>query len=139
VIVLDTNVLSEAIGPAPAKAVLSWLAAQPAMQIFTTAIAEAEIPYGIALLPKARRRSSLEQAARRMFAEDFAERVLPFDGAAAEHFAAIAAARRREGRPIATFDAQIAAIARACGAALATRNVADFAACGIAIVDPWSA
>jgi predicted nucleic acid-binding protein len=139
VIVLDANVLSEVIRPAPAKAVLDWLAAQPATQLFTTAISEAEILYGIALLPKGRRRASLDQAVRRMFAEDFTGRVLPFDGAAAEEFAAIAAARRREGRPIATFDAQIAAIARACGAALATRNVADFAACGIAIVDPWSA
>jgi toxin FitB len=139
VIVLDTNVLSEVIRPAPAKAVLGWLAAQPATQLFTTAISEAEILYGIALLPKGRRRASLDQAVRRMFAEDFAERVLPFDGAAAEEFGAIAAARRRGGRPIATFDAQIAAIARACGAALATHNVADFAACGIAIVDPWSA
>jgi predicted nucleic acid-binding protein len=138
-IVLDTNVLSEAIRPAPAKTVLSWLAAQSTTQLFTTAISEAEILCGMALLPKGRRRTALEQAARRMFAEDFAERVLPFDSAAAEAFAAIAAARRREGRPITSFDAQIAAIARACGAALATRNVADFEACGIVVVDPWSA
>jgi predicted nucleic acid-binding protein len=115
------------------------MAAQPATQLFTAAICEAEVLFGLALLPAGRRRSALEEAARRMFAEDFAGRVLPFDRAAAEAFAAIGAARRRLGRPIAALDAQIAAIARAHGAVLATRNVADFAECGIDVVDPWTA
>jgi predicted nucleic acid-binding protein len=73
-----------------------------------------------------------------MFAEDFADRVLPFDSAAAQAFAAIAAARRRKGRPIGDLDGQIAAIARSRGAAVATRNVSDFADCGIEVFDPWA-
>lgn len=137
-IILDTNVLSEAVRPQPSRAVLRWLSAQPVAQLFTTTISEGEILFGLALLPKGRRRDALQQAARQMFAEDFANRVLPFDSAAAQEFAAVAAERRQQGRPIATLDVQIAAIARSNGARLATRNVADFAGCGIEIVDPWS-
>ncbi len=77
-------------------------------------------------------------AARSMFDEDFAGRVLPFDGEAASIHPEIAAGRRRNGRPISQFDAQIASIARSRGARLATRNKRDFADCGIAVIDPWS-
>lgn len=138
-IVLDTNVLSEAMRPAPDAAVQAWLAAQPPTQLYVTAIAEAELLFGAALLPPGRRRQGIEQAIQRMFAEDFAGRVLAFDQVAAPHYAAIAAARRKSGRPIASFDTQIAAIARAAGFAVATRNLADFVDCGIDLVDPWSA
>ena len=138
-IVLDTNVLSEAVRPAPARRVLDWLAAQPPSSLFTTTVTEAEFLYGLALLPAGKRRTSLEEAARRMFEQDFAQRVLPFDRAAASAFATIAATRRKKGQPISEFDAQIAAIARTHGAAVATRNVGDFQDCGIEIVDPWHA
>src|SRR5262249_34785476 len=103
-----------------------------------TTISQAEFLYGLAILPAGRRRMALEEAARRMFAEDFANRVLPFDSAAAQAFAAIASARRRKGRPIGDLDAQIAAIARSRGAAVATRNVSDFTDCGIEVFDPWA-
>jgi toxin FitB len=136
-IILDTNVLSEGARPAPAPQVLAWLAARPSLTLFTTTISEAELLYGLALLPAGQRRASLEEATRRMFAEDFEGRVLSFDGAAASGYAAIRADRRRSGRPIAALDAQIAAIARAHGFAIATRNVVDFTDCGIDVVDPW--
>jgi len=138
-IVLDTNVLSEAIRPLPARRVLDWLAAQEPNGLFTTTISEAEFLYGLALLPAGKRRTSLQAAARRMFDEDFAQRVLPFDRAAAAAFALIAAARRKKGRPISEFDAQIAAITRIHGARIATRNVEDFQDCGIEVIDPWVA
>lgn len=137
-IVLDTNVLSEAARPAPWQPVLDWLGAQQATALFTTTISEAELLYGVASLPNGRRRAALEEATRRMFADDFAGRVLAFDRSAAREFAVIAVARRRRGRPISTFDAQIAAIARSHGATVATRNVTDFEGCGIEIVDPWA-
>jgi predicted nucleic acid-binding protein len=91
------------------------------------------------LLPEGRRRIDLLIAAAQMFAEDFADRVLAFDTPSAIEFATIAATRRRQGRPTGTFDAQIAAIALSRGAALATRNVANFQDCGIAIINPWKA
>jgi predicted nucleic acid-binding protein len=137
VIVLDTNVISEAWRPKPAANVREWMRAQPTALLFTTSITEAELLFGIALLPAGRRRSALSALAETMFAEDLAGRVLPFDSAAAHEYADIAAGRRRAGRPIAEADARIAAIVRSRGATLATRNVADFAACGIPVISPW--
>ena len=136
-IVLDTNVISELMRPAPADAVRDWVAASPATTLYTTTITQAEILYGLALLTEGRRRSDLTNAAKQMFAEDFADRLLAFDRAAAEAFAAIAAARRGQGRPIAALNAQIAAIAASQGAELATRNVGDFLDCGIQVINPW--
>lgn len=136
-IVLDTNVLSELLAPTPAPAVVAWLAAQPAAAVFTTTVTEAEILYGLALLPGGRRRQALEAAVRPIFAEDLAGRVLAFDRDAAQSYAVIAAQRRAIGRPISQFDAQIAAIAVSRGASIATRNIADFADTGAVIVNPW--
>jgi toxin FitB len=136
-IVLDTNVLSELMRPAPSEAVLRWMAVHPATSLFTTTVTQAEILFGLALMPEGRRRADLLMAAEQMFAEDFAGRVLAFDAPSAVAFAAIAANRRQKGRPTGTFDAQIAAITSSHGAALATRNVADFLDCGITIIDPW--
>jgi toxin FitB len=137
VIILDTNVLSELIKPAPSRPVTEWLAAQPATSIYTTSITQAEILHGIMLMPSGKRRSSIESAVEAMFAQDFGGRVLPFGGDAAPHYARIAAARRRAGHPISHFDAQIAAIARAAGSDLATRNTSDFKDCGVKLIDPW--
>jgi toxin FitB len=138
-IVLDTNVLSEAWRPAPSPKVMAWMRSQPMSALFTTTITEAELFYGIALLPDSKRRRALEAAVSLIFAEDLAGRVLPFDSAAAREYAGIAAARRHAGRPIAEADAQIAAIARSRGAAVATRNGEDFAGCGVTVVSPWEA
>jgi toxin FitB len=138
-IVLDTNVVSELMKGAPAAAVLRFVGGQPATRLYTTSVTQAEILHGIALLPRGKRRSAVEQAAEAAFREDFAGRVLPFGSDAARAYAVIAAERGRLGRPISQFDAQIAAIARSAGASLATRNVVDFARCGIDVVDPWAA
>jgi toxin FitB len=138
-IILDTNVLSEVFRPKPDDRVTHWMRAQPAITLFTTSICEAEIFYGIAVLPASKRRTSLQAMAHGLFGEDLAGRVLPFDGAAARAFAEIAAARRQTGRPIGEFDAQIAAIGRAHGATLATRNLNDFGDCGIEVFSPWEA
>ena len=97
----------------------------------------AEILNGIELLPRGKRRDGLLSAAEAMFAEAFVSRILSFDEPAARAFAEIAAPRRSQGPPISEFDAQIASIARANGAALATRNTADFEGCGIRLVNPW--
>jgi predicted nucleic acid-binding protein len=136
-IVLDTNVLSELMKPAPEAKVLHWVAARPAASLFTTTVTQAEILYGAGLLPEGRRKSALGAAIAEMFAQDFAGRILPFDGAAAHAYAGLAVARRRAGLPISHFDAQIAAICRSRDATLATRNTRDFTDCGIDICNPW--
>jgi predicted nucleic acid-binding protein len=138
VIVLDTNVVSELMRPMPSPAVETWMNAQPASGMFISAVTEAELRYGLALLLDGKRQRRLLAQAEAMLAEDFAGRILPFDSAAAKAYAPIAAARRLAGRPISQADAQIAAIAASRGAAIATRNVSDFAECGIAVLDPWA-
>lgn len=137
-IVLDTNVVSEAIRAQPAASVASWLASRPASSLFITTITQAELLYGLELLPESMRRRGLTEAVHSIVRDDFGGRVLPFDGPAAQAYATIAAGRRARGRPISAFDAQIAAIARSRGAHVATRNVDDFTDCGVGIHDPWT-
>lgn len=137
-ILLDTNVISELMKDAPNPSVLDFVNAAPAMALFTPAITQAEILYGVALLPNGNRRDALLAAARSALDSHFRGRVLPFDTGAAEAFAAIAAGRRVGGRPITQADAQIATIAKSRGATLATRNVADFDGCGVSIANPWN-
>ncbi|MBI5445806.1 MAG: type II toxin-antitoxin system VapC family toxin [Deltaproteobacteria bacterium] len=136
-IVLDTNVLSELMKPVPEAGVSEYVAAQPSSSFFTTTVTQAEILYGVALLPMSKRKSGLEEAIVAMFEVDFAGRVLPFDSDAARAYAEIAAGRRQAGMPISQFDAQIAAICRSRGAALASRNASHFAQCGIQVINPW--
>lgn len=136
-IILDTNVVSELMKPSPSAAVVRWVARQADTSLYTTSITEAEILHGLMLLPPGKRRNSLQSAAEGMFNEDFVRRVLPFGSEAARAYATIAALRRRTGRPISHFDAQIAAIGRSVRAAIATRNTADFEDCGVGVINPW--
>ncbi len=135
---LDTNVLSELMRPAPAPEVLAWFAGQAADQLNTSVITQAEILAGIALLPEGQRRDALAVAAHGIFEEDFQGRCLDFGRRATAPYAMVRAQRQRDGRPIDTADAQIAAIALAHGLRLVTRNTKDFAGIeGLAVVNPW--
>ena len=84
-----------------------------------------------------KRRTALTKAAKSMFDIDFSQRIFSFDADGAQQFAIIAAKRKKIGRPISQIDAQIAAITLSHNATLATRNVSDFAECGIEIINPW--
>jgi toxin FitB len=136
-IILDTNVLSELMKVEPSTKVVNWTAAQPTSSLFTTTVTQAEVFYGVELLPDGNRRKALEEAVDGMFREDFSGRVLPFDEPAVHAYAFIAALRRKAGKPITQFDAQIAGIARSRGAAIATRNISDFERCDVQLVNPW--
>ena len=136
-LILDTNVISEILRPAPDRAVAMWFESQPRSQLFTTAVTQAEIQYGIELLPKGARRQKLFQVSKLIFEEDLANRVLPFDGDSATHFAEIAAYRKTAGRPMSQLNTMIAAIARLHGGKLVTRNVLDFENWGIDLIYPW--
>lgn len=137
-ILLDTNVVSELMRSSPDKCVEAWVGRQSAVDLFLSSISVAELLHGAALLPAGRRRDAISSAIRAMVDEDFGGRILDFDRRAAGFYADIAATRRRIGRPISHADAQIAAIARAASLRLATRNIADFADCGLDIINPWS-
>ena len=137
-VVLDTNVVSELMRKDPSAEVLAWMDNRPTRELFVTAVTEAEVRTGIAILPEGARRRNLAESAERAFAVLFAGRVFSFDSAAARAYTEIARARRTLGRPISQSDCQIAAIARSRGMAVATRNVRDFGDMGIEVTDPWN-
>lgn len=130
-ILLDTNVVSELMRPKPEPSVVAWLADQSAANVFLSVITEAELRYGVAILPAGRRRNQIAASVEDMLQKDFARRILPFDGEAARIYAEIGADRRVAGLPISHADCQIAAIA--------TRNVGHFEHCGIKLINPWPA
>ena len=137
-VILDTNVLSELLRPAPAEQVERWLSTQDGATVYFTSVGEAELRHGVAILPKGKRRNALTHAIEGLLDEDFRDRILPFDRSAARAYATIAAARRAAGRPISQFDCQIASIALAYEATVATRNTSDYEGCGIELIDPWT-
>jgi len=137
VIILDTNILSELMRPAPNMRVVNWLNAEEPLGVTITAITVAEILYGIERLPDGKRKQRFAQLAAEMFEEDFTERILPFDEVAAAYYATLVADSERSGRIVHSADAQIAAICQQHKAQLATRNVKDFEHLGISIIDPW--
>ncbi|KYZ86000.1 type II toxin-antitoxin system VapC family toxin [Alloalcanivorax xenomutans] len=138
-IVLDTNVLSELMRPAPEPRVIAWLDRQSGRDVAVTSITVAEILHGIRRLPAGRRKRRLTDLSIGLFNEEFAGRVLPFDAPAAAYYAEKLAACEKRGRPVHMADAQIAAICERHGAVLATRNIKDFEPLGVSLLNPWMA
>jgi predicted nucleic acid-binding protein len=138
-IVLDTNVVSEAWRPTPSTTVLNWLESQPVVSLYLCTPVLAELRYGFERLEASRRKDRLRAAIEKIESEAYRDRILPFDSAAATEFGRLAAMRERSGRRIEPMDALIAAIALAHRAALATRDVEGFAGLGLEIIDPFNA
>jgi predicted nucleic acid-binding protein len=136
--VLDTNILSAMMSPQPVPAVRAWMNRHDKDLFFTTAISQAEILSGLAIMPEGRRRHELQALATVIFAEDFDGRVLQFDTTAAAAYADLFAARRSAGKPTAPMDLMIASIVRSHGASVVTRDTSGFDNCGITIINPWS-
>lgn len=137
-ILLDTNVLSALMLREPDPTVVEWLDAQPAESIWTTAVTVFEIRTGLELLERGRRRAQLEEAFDQVLTAELDGRVQSFDQAAATAAGLIAAARQRAGLTMEVRDVEIAGIAVARRAALATRNTRHFADLAVDLVDPWS-
>jgi toxin FitB len=137
VIVLDTNVLSALMRTKPDTVVVEWLDRQPADSIWVTSITVFEARFGLSLLPKGRRRGSLERAFERVLTEDLASRVLNLDEIAAVTAGQLAAERQRAGRVVDLRDTLIAGIAQARRATIATRNTRHFEGLDVPVVDPW--
>ena len=136
---LDTNVVSELLRKSPDAIVETWVGGHRATDLFFSAIGEAELLYGVAILPTSRRKTVLASAIDAILREDFVNRILPFDSDAARKYAGIAAACRSAGRSVAPADCQIAAIARSRDMMVATRNVRDFKHLDVEVIDPWTA
>jgi predicted nucleic acid-binding protein len=137
-ILLDTCVISALMRPQDNRAVVDWLDRQASISIWTTAITVFEIRFGLMTMPAGRRRANFETAFAGLLQDDLGGRIAPFDLAAADAAATLAAARQREGRPIDVRDTQIAGIAVARRATVATRNTRHFGDLPTAIVDPWA-
>jgi toxin FitB len=136
-ILLDTNILSALMLREPDPAVVSWLDRQSVESVWTTTITVFEIRFGLENLPGGRRQHQLEEIFNQALEEDLEDRVLPFDLAAARASASMAAQQRKSGRPVEIRDVQIAGIAFARKATLATRNTRHFQGLGIHLIDPW--
>lgn len=137
-IILDTNVLSEIIKPAPSPEVIRWLADRTAAELYTTSITAAEISQGICLMAEGARREKLEAAMANVFEQVLRGRVLVFDHQAGYHFGRLVSARQRRGAPIQFADAAIASIALAHKAPVATRDIVDFDGLGVELINPWA-
>ncbi len=137
-IILDTNVVSELMRPIPSSKVLDWVAGQVSQNLYLSTVSQAELPYGIEILPPGGRRDRLLEAVEAMLREDFERRILPFDSAAPQAYPVIAAARRAAGRPINHADCQIAAIARCRAVSVAMRGADDFEGTGIELINLWT-
>ncbi len=135
-IVVDTNVISELMRPDPELAVIAWVGGQSPGSLATTAINVAEIRVGLARLNDGARKVALSTAAEAVFS-GLKDLIWSFDAQSALEYATVVARRESIGRPISGFDAQIAAVCRSRGAAIATRNVSDFADLGLDVIDPW--
>ena len=135
-IVLDTNVVSEAMKPEPHPAVRAWLDKQVAETLYLSSVTLAELLFGIAALPAGKRKAMLTEAVDGLLAL-FHARVLPFDTDAARHYAELAMLARTSGRGLPTPDGYIAAIAASRGFIVASRDTAPYSAAGVTVINPW--
>jgi len=135
-IVLDTNVVSEAMKPEPHPAVRAWLNDQAAETLYLSSVTLAELLFGIGALPAGKRKALLGQALDGLMGL-FRDRLLPFDVDAARHYAELAVTAKASGRGFPTPDGYIAAIAVSRGFMVASRDTAPFDAAGVAVINPW--
>ena len=137
-IILDTNVVSEPLRPAPHPGVVTWLDAQAIDTLFLTTLTLAEVRYGIAALPAGRGKRTLRARFEGEVLPLFAGRILPFDDEASSAYADLRSRARESGQALGDFDALIAGIAASRGFAIATRDAAPFVAAGVTVIDPFT-
>ncbi|WP_395697421.1 type II toxin-antitoxin system VapC family toxin [Methylocella sp.] len=136
-ILLDTNVVSETMKPAPSQMVQRWLDEQAAETLYLSSVTIAEAMFGIRTMPDGRRKQGLAEALD-VWIGLFEGRILPFDLDAARHYADLGASARASGKGFPTPDGYIAAIAASKGFAVATRDPSAFHAAGLEVIDPWA-
>ena len=135
---LDTNVVSETTRPQPSATVLDWMAAQPRESLFISAITLGELRRGALLLAAGKKRNALLRWIETGIKADFAGRILPVDTAVMERWAELQIATQKAGRRLPLMDSLLAATALTHSLTLVTRNLADFKAAGVPLLDPWT-
>jgi hypothetical protein len=138
-IVLDTNVVSEALKPGRDPAVIAWLDQQSVETLFLSATSLAELLIGIAIMPDGKRKSTISAALDSLISRLFDTRILPFDEGAAMAYSELVSAARAQGKAVSMPDGQIGAVASVHNFTVATRDVAPFQALGLPVIDPWTA
>ena len=136
-ILLDTNIVSAVMAPAPPPTLIDWLNRQETVTLYLSTITIAEIGYGLWVMRDGKRRQSLEDRFEKFVADGFEQRILDFDEQSARLYAGIMGRRRALGRPLSILDGQIASIARSNDLAVATRNIRDFEECGLDLINPF--
>ena len=137
-IILDTNVVSEAMKPSANPVVLDWLNLQVAETLFLSSVTLAKLLFGIGAIPAGRRKNELSDTLDKLLVELYGSRILPFDADAARCYAQLAAKARAAGKGFPMPDAYIAAIASSRGFTVATRDTSHFEAAGLKVINPWS-
>ncbi len=137
-IVLDTNVVSEAMKPGRDSAVIAWLDAQSADTLYLTAVSLSELLMGTAVMTDGKRKSAIGDALNKLILRLFGSRILPFDHEAAMAYSVLVSAARAAGRTVSLPDGQIGAIASVYGFSVATRDTAPFQALGLPVINPWT-
>lgn len=135
-ILLDTNVVSEAMKPEPHPNVRAWLNAQPYETLYLSSVTLAEMLFGIGTLPNGKRKEMLNEALNGLM-ELFEGRILSFDIAASRQYADLAVTARAAGRGFPVPDGYIAAIAVSQGFKVASRDTAPFEAASVSVINPW--
>lgn len=144
-IILDTNVVSELMKPAPSSQVLDWMRDQDQKDLAITVITLAEIYYGLGRLPEGRRREGLHRRFEIFIDTGFRDRLLNFEPKAALAYGKLCNTRLQKGLHVDAFDMMIAAIAKQYSSAMvygqplaiATRNISDFEGCTIKLINPF--
>jgi predicted nucleic acid-binding protein len=136
-ILLDTNIVSETLRPAPNPAVIAWLDAQASDALYLCTPVFAELLFGVDRLPAGERRDRLRAAVEQLENDLYRDRILVFDIAASKEYARIAATRAAAGKVIGQMDTMIGAIAVAYRAVIATRNVRHFSDLDIDVINPF--
>lgn len=137
-ILLDTNVVSEPLRPAPEPKVIEWMDAQPLETLYLSAVTVAELRAGVALLPRGKRRTVLHDSLEKKILPLFAGRVLALDVSCSQAYADLTVKAQKAGVAVATADGFIAAIAAANGFEVATRDTGPFEAAGVTAINPWN-
>ncbi|GAB6845919.1 hypothetical protein HNR00_003013 [Methylorubrum rhodinum] len=138
-IVLDTNVISEAWKAAPDASVVAWLDAQVIDTLYLSAVTVAELRLGVATMPSGKRQRIFQERLDGEVLPAFTDRVLPFDLEASRVYAEFMARAKAAGRAIGRADGYIAATAALRGFSVATRDTSPFLAAGVPVIDPWQA
>jgi len=135
---IDTCVISEFVKRKPNENVRNWFNQQHEKQLLISAISIAEIKKGIYKIKRSQPERALKlQSWLNTLELSFSQRILPINYDVLEHWAQLSASMERQGHTLAVMDSLIGATAHHYDLTIATRNVNDFNALPLKIINPF--